>query len=109
MDRRKIERPRMSARTPVAESVLHRGGRHAISQVFVGGRLVVDDGKVITIDREAVLAEIAERLKHPETEGETATWEAIDVLLPHLEVFHRKFTTTAGYRPYRYNAMADQE
>jgi cytosine/adenosine deaminase-related metal-dependent hydrolase len=109
MDRRKIERPHVSARTPVAESVLHRGGRHAISQVFVAGRLVVDDGKVITIDREAVLAEISERLGRPETPAETEAWDANNTLLPHLEAHHRTFTPTAGNGAYRYNAMADKK
>jgi hypothetical protein len=93
----------------VAESVLHRGGRHAITQVFVGGRLVVNDGKVVTIDRDAVLAEIGERLERPDTQGEREAWSMIGVLLPHIEAYHRKFTPTAGYRPYRYNAMADDE
>jgi cytosine/adenosine deaminase-related metal-dependent hydrolase len=109
MDRRKIERPHVSARTPVAESVLHRGGRHAISQVFVAGRLVVDDGKVITIDSEAVLAEISERLGRPETPAETEAWDANNTLLPHLEAHHRTFTPTAGNGAYRYNAMADKK
>jgi cytosine/adenosine deaminase-related metal-dependent hydrolase len=109
MDRRKIGRPHVNARTPAAESVLHRGGRHAITQVFVGGRLVVDDGRVITIDREAVLAEIGERLQRPGTQTETEAWEAIDALLPHLEAYHRKFTQSSRYRAYRYNAMADEE
>jgi cytosine/adenosine deaminase-related metal-dependent hydrolase len=109
MDRRKIGRPHVNSRTSVAESVLHRGGRHAITQVFVGGRLVVNDGKVVTIDRDAVLAEIGERLERPDTQGEREAWSMIGVLLPHIEAYHRKFTPTAGYRPYRYNAMADDE
>ncbi|WP_027686755.1 amidohydrolase family protein [Rhizobium leguminosarum] len=109
MDRRKIGRPHVNVRTPVVESLLHRGGRHAITQVFVGGRLVVNDGKVITIDREAVLSEIRERLECPETQGERQALDAIASLLPHLEAYHRNFTPAAGYRPYRYNAMADEE
>ena len=109
MDRRRIGRPHVNRRTPVAESVLHRGGRHAITQVFVGGRLVVDDGKVVTIDREAVLAHIGERLEQPETQGEKDAWDAINALLPHLARHHRDVTQASGYRAYRYNAMADKE
>lgn len=107
MDRRKIGRPHVNSRTPVAESVLHRGGRHAITQVFVGGRLVVDDGKVVTIDREAVLAEIGERLEQHETQDERQAWDAMNALLPHLAAYHHNVRPTASYRPYRYNAMAD--
>ncbi|WP_337270895.1 amidohydrolase family protein [Oryzifoliimicrobium ureilyticus] len=109
MDRRKIGRPHVNPRTPVADSVLHRGGRHAVTQVFVGGRLVVDDGKVITIDRDAVLAELAERLQRAETQEERRAWDAIYGLIPHLEAYHRTFTATGEYRPYHYNAMAKKD
>ncbi|MGO8484591.1 cytosine deaminase, partial [Rhizobium leguminosarum] len=62
---------------PAVESVVHLGGRHAITQVFVGGRLFVDNGKVVTIYREAVLAEIGEQLERPEMAGERQAWYAI--------------------------------
>ncbi len=109
MDRRKIGRPHVNPRTPVVESVLHRGGRAAIAQVFIGGRLVVDGGKVITIDREAVLEGIARQMERPETAQETQAWKMVDGLLSHLESRHRTSTLSSGYRPYRYNAMADEQ
>jgi hypothetical protein len=56
-----------------------------------------------------VLSEIRERLECPETQGERQALDAIASLLPHLEAYHRNFTPAAGYRPYRYNAMADEE
>jgi hypothetical protein len=77
--------------------------------VFIGGCLVVDNGKVTTIDRETVLLEIADILKGPETQTETQAWNAIGALLPHLEVHHRKFTPTSAQRAYRYNSMPDNQ
>ena len=107
MDRRRIARPALSPHTPPAEAVLHRGGRHAIHQVFVGGRLVVDDGKVVIIDREAVLAEIADLLTRPETPAEAEARSVIDALLPCLEAHHKAFTPAGVPRSYRYNSMSD--
>jgi cytosine/adenosine deaminase-related metal-dependent hydrolase len=109
MDQRKIGRPHLNMRTSPADAVLHRGGRHAVHQVFIGGCLVVDNGKVTTIDRETVLLEIADILKGPETQTETQAWNAIGALLPHLEVHHRKFTPTSAQRAYRYNSMPDNQ
>lgn len=105
MDHARLERPFVNRRTPLAETVLHRGGRGAIRQVFVGGRLVVDEGRVISIDRDAVLAELGEVLSQPETAAEDAGWQAVQDLLPVLEAHLRSEDLGHGYRPYRYNAL----
>lgn len=105
MDRARLERPFVNPRTPVAETVLHRGGRHAIEEVYVAGRKVVAGGKVISIDREAVMAELRDHLARPETPEETAAWEAVGELMPVLEAHQRDVGLGDGYRPYRYNAM----
>ncbi|SON53923.1 8-oxoguanine deaminase [Hartmannibacter diazotrophicus] len=105
MDEKAMARPFVSKRTPVEETVLHRGGRHAIDKVFVGGRLVVDGGKVISIDREAVMAEVAARLEAPETAAEAADWEMVNAMMPHLEAFHRDHPLVGERRPYRFNRI----
>jgi cytosine/adenosine deaminase-related metal-dependent hydrolase len=106
MDHRRLAAPGISARTPVAEAVLHRGGRHAIRQVFVGGRLVVDAGRVVTIDRETVMRELAAILDRPETPAEQAGIAAVESLVAHLTAYYR--ARDAGpAASYRYNAMAD--
>ncbi|MGX5777123.1 amidohydrolase family protein [Methylorubrum zatmanii] len=106
MDRRRLAAPAISPRTPAAEAVLHRGGRHAIRQVFVGGRLVVDEGRVVGIDREAVMREVAAILERPETADERAAVEAAESLVAHLDAYHRA-RETGPSASYRYNAMAD--
>jgi cytosine/adenosine deaminase-related metal-dependent hydrolase len=105
MDRAALERPVVNRRTPIAETVLHRGGKGAIRQVFVGGSLVVNDGKVVSIDREAVLAELASHLARPETAEETAAWDALGDLMPALEAHQHHMALGTAYRSYRYNAM----
>jgi cytosine/adenosine deaminase-related metal-dependent hydrolase len=105
MDRAALERPFVNPRTPIAETIVHRGGRHAVDQVFVGGRKVVDDGMVTSIDRNAVMAELRDHLARPESPEETAAWAALSELLPVLEAHQRQMNLDAGYRPYRFNAM----
>ena len=105
MDRAALERPRVSPRTPLAETILHRGGRGAIDQVIVGGRLVVDKGRVILIDRDAVIAELDAQLARPETPEEAAGWDALAALMPALTAHQQQHGLGKAYRPYRYNAL----
>ncbi|MDR3475489.1 MAG: amidohydrolase family protein [Devosia sp.] len=107
MDRRKIERPFVDPGVPLAEMVLHRGSKDAIDKVFVGGRLVVESGKVISIDRDGVLGEIRDRLAAPPTPAEAEARTMVAEMMPALEAFHRQHTPAGGYRSYRYNAMGD--
>lgn len=105
LDRGKLERPYVDPRTPLEETILHRARSGAVAQVFVGGELVVDGGRVTRIDREAVLAEIGERLSAPLSAAELQAREMVAAALPVLEARYRR--TADGYRPYRYNLMGD--
>ena len=104
MDAARIGRPLIDDRTPVEEAVLHRGGKQTIEKVFVGGELVVEGGRCISVDRDAVMAEIAARLSRPLTPEEREARRMVAALMPHLEAFHRAHTPD-GYRPYRVNAL----
>ena len=107
MSKSAIGRPFIDPRTPVIDAVLHRGGRAAIRQVYVAGRLVVDDGRVVSIDRDAVLPEISEALSAPMTPAEAHAEKMVAALMPALEAFHRTHSPDQGYAPYRFNAMND--
>jgi cytosine/adenosine deaminase-related metal-dependent hydrolase len=107
MDKDRLARPAIDRRTPPVEALLHRGGRHAIEQVFVGGRLVVDGGRVTTIDRDAVMAEIADTLSRPDTPDEATARQMVESLLHYLQASLRQTGFGDGYRSYRFNAMAD--
>ncbi len=105
MDLARIGRPRISPRTPIAEAVLHRGSRAAVETVLVGGRVVVEGGRVTGIDREAVLAEIDGILARPETEAEAHAWTMAERLVAHLETEHRTRGFADDPVPYRYNDL----
>ncbi len=105
--RSEIERPYVSGRTPLAETILHRATKSAVDQVFVRGRKVVSDGRVTGIDRDAVLREIADRLSAPETPQEAEDWDMVNALVPHLESFITGTGVCSGHRPYAYNRFGD--
>ncbi|SFH62488.1 amidohydrolase family protein [Albimonas pacifica] len=105
MDLARIGRPRISPRTPIAEAVLHRGSRAAVETVLVGGRAVVEGGRVTGIDRDAVMAEIDEILARPETDAEAHTWKMAERLVAHLEAEHRTRGFADDPVPYRWNDL----
>jgi len=106
LDRARVERPAVDARTPVVDTVLMRAKSNAIEQVFVGGTLVVDKGRVIGVDREAVLAEIADHLRRPVTAEEAHASAMIEKVMPAVYDQARRLMPDIS-RPYRYNGMAD--
>lgn len=107
LDRNEVARPWLDADTPMEEAVLHRANKGAVRQVLVDGRLVVDGGRVISIDRDAVMADIAERLNQPETAAEAEARAMVKAIQPHIEAFQRDKGMPERHRPYRYNRMSD--
>ncbi len=107
IDKTKLERPFVDPRTPMVDTVLHRLTKSAIDAVFVGGEQVVKDGRVTTIDRDAVMGEIHERLSAPETEQEAHNRKMVAELMPHVEASIRTSDHDQGYQPYRYNKLAE--
>jgi cytosine/adenosine deaminase-related metal-dependent hydrolase len=84
LDAHRIARPHIDPRTPLADALLHRGTRDAVDEVFVAGRRVVQGGRVTTIDRDAILAEIGDRLSRPLTPAEAANRAMTDRLTAAL-------------------------
>ncbi|MGV8830786.1 MAG: amidohydrolase family protein [Devosia sp.] len=106
LDRAEVERPAVDPRTPLVDTVVMRAKAQAVDQVFVGGRQVVVNGRVTGIDRDAIMAEIAEEMRRPLTPGEAQAAAMIEQIVPVAMEQHRLLVGDS-YRPYRYNSMAD--
>lgn len=85
----RLARPYLHPDTPLSEAVLHRAMKDAVHQVFVEGQRLVDEGRVISIDRDGVMQEIAARLAEPESAAEREARVMIERLMPYLELVHR--------------------
>ncbi|MDQ0469242.1 amidohydrolase family protein [Labrys wisconsinensis] len=101
-----VARPILDPRTPLADAVVLRAREKAVDTVFVGGRKLVEQGRVVSIDRDAVLREIADRLAAPPTPAEAQARAMVDRLMPHLEAWFRAWPENPAGRPYRYNGFA---
>lgn len=103
-----VTRPYVEPETPLVDALVLRSRKGMVRGVFVGGREVVRDGRCTLVDRDAVHAEIAERLSRPPTAAEARAKEMVSRLMPHLEAWFRAHPDPGDVRPYRYNAMADR-
>lgn len=102
-----VARPFVEPRTPLVDALVLRSRKGAVRTVYVGGRKVVADGRVVSIDRDGALAEIGARLGRPHTPEEEKAQAMVDALMPHLVAWFRAAGDPPGCRPYRYNAFAD--
>lgn len=107
IDWAEIARPIIDPRTSLVDALILRSRKGAVRTVYVGGARVVEDGKVVTIDRAAVFAEIEARLSAPMSPAEEKAQAMVARLMPHLEAWFRAYPDGGSYRPYRYNAVAE--
>lgn len=84
LDRKRMERPFIDRRTPLEDTILHRAQKDAVRWVFVDGRKVVEDGRVLRVDREKVLDEITERLSKPPSEQDIQGEEMVRSAMPFI-------------------------
>jgi hypothetical protein len=106
LDWEAIAGPYLDARTPLIEAILHRSKPRAVHQVYVAGRLVVDNGAVCTIDKQELLNTIAGSLKRPYSRAESVACQMADRLVYELEDDYRRRGEVEGAPMYAYNRFA---
>lgn len=107
LDRAAVERPAIDRRTPLVDTLVMRAKAGAVRSVFVGGRQVVSEGRVTDIDRDAVMAEIADHMRRPLTTEEERANAMVQIVLNASMAQHRERVPDT-WKPYRYNLMADE-
>ena len=73
---------------PPLDAIIQRAKLPAVSAVFVGGEIVYENGKFTKIDRDAILAEIAEQLALPRSKQELQMRGLSQKLVPHVRSFY---------------------
>jgi 5-methylthioadenosine/S-adenosylhomocysteine deaminase len=80
----------------------------AADTVFVGGRKVVSEGRVISIDRQAVFDEISDFLASSLSPQERLARERTDQLMHHVRAwFEAAYPDPLRHR-YRFNSVSGQ-
>jgi len=83
------------------DAMIHRAKIKDVAAVMIEGRTVYKDGQFTMIDRDAVLAQIAEALSKPRDEEEQERHWLREQVFPVVEDFYAGYLqTTAGRTPF---------
>ena len=100
LDYEKMTYPFVDPSHDPIETLLYRGvGRH-VHTVMVNGRIVVQGGRLLTMDEEAIGARLAEAASRPRTEKEKALVQAMDELRAHVVTYYHGWTEKVKLEPY---------
>jgi cytosine/adenosine deaminase-related metal-dependent hydrolase len=104
---RHVAHPYLEAGTPVLDALVHRARASAIDTVLVAGQVVLRDGRVTRVDKEAVLEELAGALRRPRTPEEEHRGHLARALFPHVRRFYAEWVDVDSFDPfYRHNSRS---
>jgi hypothetical protein len=80
--------------------VVQRAKSQHVAAVYVGGEIVYADGRFTHINRDEVLAEIADQLAKPRTAEEVARRELGLAVFPHVKTFYEGYLDGSSRTPF---------
>lgn len=92
--------PYQDADIPPLDAVIQRAKPEAVSAVICEGETIYEDGRFTQIDREAVLAEIADLLARPRNPEEQARHRLGHRVLPHVRHFYDGYLDGEQREPF---------
>ena len=100
LDYKKMCHPFVDPSHDPIDVLLYRGlGKH-VHTVMVNGRIVVQNGKLLTIDEEAIAGRLADASSRPRTEREKALVQAMDELKHHVIRYYEGWPKKVEQEPY---------
>ena len=90
---------------PVEALVYLADGRD-VDTVMIGGQVVVQDGRVTSLNREEIAARLKENASQKPTAEEVRKAEVIAEVIPYIKEFYREWATYEVQPHYRYNSSA---
>ncbi len=91
LDWRSITWPYQDAATPVVDVIVMRAKAQAVETVMVAGEVIYHEGRFTRLDRDAILAELAEAFARPLTEAEEARRRLSAAVFPHVKAFYDRW------------------
>jgi cytosine/adenosine deaminase-related metal-dependent hydrolase len=79
---------------PPLDAIIQRAKPPAVSTVFVGGDIVYENGKFPKVDRDSILATIADQLALPRSQDELRLRNLSHKLVPHIRSFYEGYIRT---------------
>jgi cytosine/adenosine deaminase-related metal-dependent hydrolase len=89
---------------PMLDAVVQRAKSQHVAAVFIGGDVVYADGKFTHINRDEVLAEIADQLAQQRTPEEVARRELGLAVFPHVKAFYDGYLDGSTRQPFYQNS-----
>jgi len=100
LDYEKMCRPFVDPSHDPIDVLLYRGVGEHVHTVMVNGRIVVQGGKLLTIDEEAIAGRLAEAASRPRTEKEKVLVQAMDELKHHVIRYYEGWPEKVKTEPY---------
>ncbi|MCX5912820.1 MAG: amidohydrolase family protein, partial [Deltaproteobacteria bacterium] len=82
------------------EVLLYRGKGSDVHTVMVGGRIVVEEGRVLTMDEEDLGKKLTDAASRPRNEEEKALSRAVDELRAQVVRYYQDWTKKVEIEPY---------
>ncbi len=99
----RIEEPYLSPAISAVDALVGRGRGSDVDTVMVDGEILLRDGQLQGIDRQAIVDEIRSTLSAPETTEEIARRRQGEAMVGHVNAFFAGWDLTAGDPHYRVN------
>ena len=100
IDYDKATYPYQDTDIPILDALMQRAKTGTVDVVFVDGQIVYADGRFTQVDRDAVLAEIAETLGRPRTPEEVARRELGLAVTPYVKAFYDGYLPDTSRQPF---------
>jgi cytosine/adenosine deaminase-related metal-dependent hydrolase len=100
LDYRKMCFPFVDPSHDPVEVLLYRGKGSHVHTVMVDGRIVVEEGRVLTVDEEVAGNRLAEAASRPKTEGEQDSARVLDELKKYVIQYYQGWTQKVEPEPY---------
>lgn len=100
LDYRAICHPFVDPSHDPIDVLMYRGAGRHVHTVMVDGKIVVRDGRVLTVDEAAIAARLRDAAARPRTEAQLALVRTMDALKAQVKTHYAGWTGKAAVEPY---------
>ena len=100
MDYQEMCRPFVEPSHDPVDTLLYRGSNRHANTVMVDGRIVVENGQLLTVNVDEIGSRLAEAASRPRTERELALVQSVDELRKHVVKYYKNWSGKAKIEPY---------
>jgi cytosine/adenosine deaminase-related metal-dependent hydrolase len=100
LDYKEMCRPFVDPSHDPIDTLLYRGKGQHVHTVIVNGQIVVESGRLLTLDEEAIGERLASAALRPRTETEKGKVQAMDELKTQVMRYYQNWPEEVEFAPY---------